>query len=88
MRLILVVFSSFFLFSCSQTFYVVRHAEKAAQAANMSSDVPLSTVGKQRAERLGGLLHDKKIGLIYSTNTTRTRTTAAMSAVLRRSTPR
>ena len=80
MRLILVVFSSFFLFSCSQTFYVVRHAEKAAQAANMSSDVPLSTVGKQRAERLGGLLHDKKIGLIYSTNTTRTRTTAEPTA--------
>ena len=80
MRLILVVFSSFFLFSCSQTFYVVRHAEKAAQAANMSSDVPLSTVGKQRAERLGGLLHDKKIGLIYSTNTIRTRTTAEPTA--------
>jgi len=59
---------------------VVRHAEKAAQAANMSSDVPLSTVGKQRAERLGGLLHDKKIGLIYSTNTTRTRTTAEPTA--------
>ncbi|TMI61593.1 MAG: histidine phosphatase family protein [Bacteroidetes bacterium] len=80
MRLILVVFSSFFLFSCSQTFYVVRHAEKAAQAANMSSDVPLSTVGKQRAERLGGLLHTKKIGLIYSTNTIRTRATAEPTA--------
>jgi phosphohistidine phosphatase SixA len=59
---------------------VVRHAEKAAQAANMSSDVPLSTVGKQRAERLGGLLHNKKIGLIYSTNTIRTRTTAEPTA--------
>ena len=80
MRAILVVISSIFLFSCSQTFYVVRHAEKAAQAANMSSDVPLSTVGKQRAERLGGLLHNKKIGLIYSTNTIRTRTTAEPTA--------
>jgi len=59
---------------------VVRHAEKAAQAANMSSDVPLSTVGKQRAERLGGLLHDKKIGLIYYTNTIRTKTTAEPTA--------
>ena len=48
--------------------------------ANMSSDVPLSTVGKQRAERLGGILHNKKIGLIYSTSTIRTRTTAEPTA--------
>src|SRR5688572_28215772 len=80
MRLILVVFSSFFLFSCSQTFYVVRHAEKAAQAANMSSDVPLSDAGKLRAQKLGGLLHAKKIGLIYSTNTIRTKTTVEPTA--------
>ena len=80
MRLILVVISSFFLFSCSQTFYVVRHAEKAVPTANMSSDVPLSEAGKQRAERLGGLLHNKKIGLIYSTNTIRTKTTAEPTA--------
>ena len=82
MRLILVVISSFFLFSCSQTFYVVRHAEKATAPAGsmMSSDVPLSDAGKQRAERLGGLLHNKKIGLIYSTNTIRTKTTAEPTA--------
>jgi phosphohistidine phosphatase SixA len=80
MRVILVVISSFFLFSCSQTFYVVRHAEKAVPAANMSSDVQLSNVGKERAERLTGLLHNKKIRLIYSTNTIRTRTTAEPTA--------
>lgn len=80
MRVVLVVISSFFLFSCSQTFYVVRHAEKATAAANMSSDVPLTDAGRQRAQRLKDLMKDKKIGLIYSTNTIRTRTTAEPTA--------
>ena len=83
MRLTLVVISSLFLFSCSQTFYVVRHAEKAAAAGSaMSSDVSLSDVGKQRAERLKELLKNKKIGLVYSTNTIRTKTTAEPTAYL------
>lgn len=80
MRVILVVISSFFLFSCSQKFYVVRHAEKAGQAANMSSDVPLTDAGKQRAERLKELLKNKRIQLVYSTNTIRTKTTAQPTA--------
>ena len=82
MKLFFCLFFSFFFISCSQTFYVVRHAEKAAQPTGnmMSTDVPLSEAGKQRAERLKELLKDKKIGIIYSTNTIRTRTTAEPTA--------
>ena len=64
------------LASCSHSYYVVRHAEKATQAANMSSDVPLSDKGKERAEALKEILKNKKISYIFSTNTIRTRTTA------------
>jgi phosphohistidine phosphatase SixA len=82
MRVILVVISSLFLFSCSQTFYVVRHAEKATAPAGsmMSSDVPLTDAGKQRGERLKELLKNKRIQLVYSTNTIRTKTTAQPTA--------
>jgi phosphohistidine phosphatase SixA len=59
---------------------VVRHAEKATQEANMNSDVPLSDKGKQRAENLKEVLRDKKIELIYSTNTIRTKATAEPTA--------
>ncbi len=71
---------SFFFLSCAQTFYVVRHAEKATQDPNVSSDVQLSIIGKQRAEKLKVSMVDKKIGLIYSTNTIRTKTTAEPTA--------
>ena len=64
------------LASCSHRYYIVRHAEKATQAANMSSDVPLSEKGKQRAKALKELLKNKKISYIFSTNTIRTRSTA------------
>ncbi len=80
MRILLIFFISVFLHSCSQTFYVVRHAEKAVQEANMTSDVPLSETGKQRAEKLKDLLKGKRIGLVYSTNTIRTRSTAQQTA--------
>ncbi|MBC7947088.1 MAG: histidine phosphatase family protein [Chitinophagaceae bacterium] len=66
--------------SCAQTYYVVRHAEKAAPDATMSSDVPLSAQGEQRAKALKELLNDKKIEAIYSTNTIRTKSTAAPTA--------
>ena len=59
----------------SQTIYIVRHAEKAAQAANMSSDVPLSEAGVQRAEELKRLLLKKKIAYIFSTDRIRTKST-------------
>ena len=80
MRIILFFSISVFLISCSQTYYVVRHAEKAVQEANMTSDVPLSETGKQRAEKLKDILKVKRIGLIYSTNTIRTRSTAQQTA--------
>jgi len=65
-----------FLISCSHSYYIVRHAEKAVQAANMSSDVPLSEKGKERAEALKEILKNKKISYIFSTNTIRTKSTA------------
>ncbi|MBI1783032.1 MAG: histidine phosphatase family protein [Sphingobacteriales bacterium] len=60
----------------SQTVYIVRHAEKAAQAPNMSSDVPLSEAGVKRAEELKNLLLKKKIVYIFSTDKIRTKSTA------------
>jgi phosphohistidine phosphatase SixA len=69
-----------FLFSCTTTYYIVRHAEKAAAEPNMSTDVPLTDAGKQRAEKLKEILEDKKIGYIFSTNTIRTKTTAEPTA--------
>jgi len=80
MRILLFFFISVFFISCSQNYYVVRHAEKAVQEANMSSDVQLSEAGKQRAEKLKEVLSNKKIGLIYSTNTIRTMSTAQPTA--------
>lgn len=66
-----------FLTSCSHTtFYVVRHAEKATAAPNMSSDVELTDAGKQRAEKLKEILSNKNIGTIFSTQTIRTTSTA------------
>jgi 2,3-bisphosphoglycerate-dependent phosphoglycerate mutase len=69
---LVIVFSS-----CSKTtYYVVRHAEKAAAAPGMTSDVPLSAKGDDRAKQLREILKDKKISFIYSTQTIRTTSTA------------
>ena len=62
--------------SCTTTYYVVRHAEKAAPGPNMTSDVPLSEAGEARAQALRTLLQGKKIRQIFSTNTIRTQSTA------------
>jgi phosphohistidine phosphatase SixA len=62
--------------SCARKVYVVRHAEKAAQEKNMSSDVPLSAAGEKRALALLDVLKDKNIQEVYSTQTIRTITTA------------
>ncbi|HEX4956658.1 MAG TPA: phosphoglycerate mutase family protein [Lacibacter sp.] len=65
------------MFGCSsKTIYIVRHAEKATQGPNMTSDVPLSEQGTQRAEKLKMELQQKNIGFIFSTQTIRTTTTA------------
>lgn len=64
------------LLSCkTTTYYIVRHAEKET-ANTMTSDVPLSAAGKQRAEALKELLKNERIQHIYTTNFVRTKSTA------------
>jgi phosphohistidine phosphatase SixA len=73
------LFFCLLLTSCSQTFYIVRHAEKEVASSSgtmMSNDPPLSDAGKKRAEVLKETLKGKKIDYIFSTNTIRTRSTA------------
>lgn len=80
MKFLLIFFPlALLLTSCSRTFYIVRHAEKAAAGNNttmMSNDPPLTEAGKERAEALKNLLKTKKIGTVFSTNTLRTKSTA------------
>lgn len=79
MRLLLLIVLLTSL-SCTHSVYIVRHAEKAAAAPGMSSDVPLSDAGQQRAEALEEKLKGKKIDEIFSTNTIRTKSTAQPTA--------
>lgn len=78
MNRIVVVFYFFSLTicSCSHSYYIVRHAEKATVETNMSNDVPLTDKGKKRAEALKDILSMKKIANVFSTNTIRTKSTA------------
>ena len=65
--------------ACRQTYYIVRHAEKAVVGENnsmISKDPSLAKAGNERAEALKKVLKTKKIGYIFSTNTNRTRSTA------------
>src|ERR1051325_395271 len=65
-----------FLVSCkTTTYYIVRHAEKEA-ATTMTTDVPLTSAGKQRADALKDVLKNENIKFIYSTNYVRTKATA------------
>ena len=73
---ITALLTALLLTSCSSTYYIVRHAEKEAASSNMTSDVPLSAAGKERAEALKQELQHKQIRRIYSTNYIRTRETA------------
>lgn len=66
--------------SCSHSYYIVRHAEKATASPGMSSDVALSDAGQQRAAALKEALKDKKIDEVFSTNTIRTKSTAQPTA--------
>jgi broad specificity phosphatase PhoE len=80
MRFIILLLAVF-LFSCSNTIYVVRHAEKAnagIDAATMqkTTDVPLTVEGEERALLLKQMLGSKNVKHIYSTNTLRTISTA------------
>jgi broad specificity phosphatase PhoE len=69
------------LFSCSQRFYIVRHAEKAVPNEDTKimydrSNPPLSDAGVARAAELKKVLGSKKIRHVFSTNYTRTISTA------------
>ena len=79
MRLIILLLS-LVLFSCSNTIYVVRHAEKASgiDMATMkpSTDPPLTIEGEERALALKQILGSKNVKHIFSTNTLRTTSTA------------
>ncbi|MEI9945256.1 MAG: histidine phosphatase family protein [Chitinophagaceae bacterium] len=64
--------------SCSHTYYVVRHAERADVAGN--NDPQISDKGKERAIAVKEIVAKKKIAYIYSTNTNRTKSTAQPTA--------
>ena len=79
-KLTVFLLLAFLLTSCSHTYYVVRHAEKASPSPGGTMSTPddpdLSNEGYKRAEALRETLKDKNIAKIYSTNTKRTRLTA------------
>lgn len=76
MKFVLVPVLILLLQACSvQHYYVVRHAEKAA-ANTMTTDVPLTEEGRQRAQALRDSLLPRKIRYIFSTDFIRTRGTA------------
>lgn len=78
---LLFLFFAAGLASCSvQRYYIVRHAEKATAEPSMSSDVPLTPAGQQRAVHLAEVMKGAKLQQVYSTNTLRTRSTAAPTA--------
>jgi phosphohistidine phosphatase SixA len=80
MKLLTLIWLSFFFASCSTTIYLVRHAEKAAgidpETMQTIKDPPLTFEGQERALALKQLLSGKNIKHIYSTNTLRTISTA------------
>jgi phosphohistidine phosphatase SixA len=79
-KFLLAIVFSFFLTSCSHTYYVVRHAEKAEPSSGTTMNTPddplLSEAGIKRAEALREKLQGENIRNIFSTNTKRTRLTA------------
>lgn len=79
MRLLIFLISVFFC-SCSNTIYVVRHAEKETgidpTTMKTFGDPPLSLAGQERALKLKEILGSKNIKHIFSTNTLRTVSTA------------
>ena len=75
MKILPILCLAVLFLSCkTTTYFVVRHAEKSENT--MTSDVPLSEAGRQRAEALKEALKNKRIGTIYSTNFERTKSTA------------
>jgi|CXWL01.1.fsa_nt_gi broad specificity phosphatase PhoE len=80
MRIIVPLLALLIFSSCGNTFYIVRHAEKARPLAGMSameaSDPPLSDSGQLRAIQLREALKNHNIQYIFSTNYKRTISTA------------
>ena len=80
MKLIFSLLAFFILSSCGNTFYIVRHAEKAKPLPGMSileaNDPPLSDSGSVRALVLKDRLKGENIRCIFSTNYKRTINTA------------
>jgi phosphohistidine phosphatase SixA len=73
-NLLLFISMGLVFFSCSTAkIYFVRHAEKSL---TVKADPPLTAEGEQRALDLKNELKRQKIKRIYSTNTTRTISTA------------
>jgi phosphohistidine phosphatase SixA len=75
-RILVFIAIVFTAASCSHTCYVVRHAEKV-QAQPPLKDPPLTPNGEAMAQNLKSILLPKGIKHIFSTNTTRTKATAA-----------
>lgn len=61
------------------TIYLVRHAEKALSTDN-PKDPPLTPCGQQRAESLASFLGEVSLDAIYSSEYTRTKSTAQPTA--------
>lgn len=76
----LLLIALFSLGACGNTIYIVRHAEKepvpAGSTQMMASNPPLSEAGKVRSYALREILRHERIRYIFSTNTTRTVSTA------------
>ncbi len=69
------------LASCGNTYYIVRHAEKAEASPGMANkDIPLSQAGQERALALEKILKNKNIAYVFSTDYLRTRSTAQPTA--------
>lgn len=77
---LLLLTLSTLLISCGNTYFIVRHAEKAPVEAGASqmqaSDPPLSDAGMQRAIALREELRNDNVQYIFSTNFKRTLSTA------------
>lgn len=80
MRVALCLLLGIILSACGNTFYIVRHAEKARPLAGMSlieaNDPPLTDSGNLRALALKDRLKGENIRHIFSSNYKRTLATA------------
>jgi broad specificity phosphatase PhoE len=74
--LALLIGFSFSTNAQNTTIWIVRHAEKDTSSAN-KRDPELTEIGKQRALDLAAYLKGQEPDMIFSTNTKRTRQTAA-----------